>query len=491
MGAELELRTFTQAVDALRHACDARRAAEVAELIALNALCELYRVDEDAALAGCERLIEGGADGTPLIGEFLALEVAGLLRLSPAQAAHRLAEALDLRHRHPRVWDAVLAGRVDPQAALLVARRSTQAELGADAAARVDAKAATALAVMPIGRVLRALSGWIVAADKPLAADRARRAAERRAVWLSPLEDGHRTLVAHLDPRDGADVDTAVGNLAHEWGAWGDERDLQVRRQRPRREALLVVHVARETLEQGDGVVRVEGHGPLLWGQLPQLLIGSRVVVQPVIDPAGIAPGDAYEIPDRMRLAVCQRNPVDVFPYGTRPSRSCQLDHTRPYRHDAPPGSGQTRPDNLGPLSTRAHRAKTHGGWLLLQPAPGEFEHTSPAGYRYTVTRHGTIAHPPPRREGDAPAPEPALRPAELAVPRPAELAAPRPALTAARGDPGRRERSHDGADEAYDAWLLASRRIPAWVARPWEPDHTPADAAFLHDLWLDTLQHT
>ena len=47
--------------------------------------------------------------------------------------------------------------------------------------------------------------------------------------------------------------------------------------------------------------------------------------------------------------------------------------------------------ENLGPLSRKAHRAKTHGRWKLEQPTPGTFHWTSPHGYQYQVTPTGTI----------------------------------------------------------------------------------------------------
>lgn len=96
-----------------------------------------------------------------------------------------------------------------------------------------------------------------------------------------------------------------------------------------------------------------------------------------------------------MRRVLTVRNPVDVFPYGSRPARSCQVDHTTPYVAGVP---GQTRLDNLAPLSSFAHRLKTHGGWKLQQPHPGVFVWRSPLGYEYAVTSEGTVCvrRPPP-----------------------------------------------------------------------------------------------
>ncbi len=57
-------------------------AGEIAEVRAVAGLAAAWRVDEDAACAAGERLVRGGADGTPLVGEFLAAEIAPRLGVS-------------------------------------------------------------------------------------------------------------------------------------------------------------------------------------------------------------------------------------------------------------------------------------------------------------------------------------------------------------------------------------------------------------------------
>ena len=133
---------------------------------------------------------------------------------------------------------------------------------------------------------------------------------------------------------------------------------------------------------------RIEDWGPLLTERLPEFLAGTKVTVRPIIDPADIQPIDCYETPARMRFALNQRNPVDVFPYATLNAASCDADHTTPYTDGRP---GQTHLGNLGPLSRKTHRAKTHGKWKLEQPTPGVFHWTSPHGYQYRVTANGAI----------------------------------------------------------------------------------------------------
>ena len=108
--------------------------------------------------------------------------------------------------------------------------------------------------------------------------------------------------------------------------------------------------------------------------------------VLPVFDPGGVTPVDSYEIPAPMRRAVLLRQPTDVFPFGSTPSRGLDLDHTDPYRHGTGE-HGQTRVDNLGPLTRRPHRAKTHAGWTVKQVIPGCFLWRSPLGLHLPQNR--------------------------------------------------------------------------------------------------------
>lgn len=166
----------------------------------------------------------------------------------------------------------------------------------------------------------------------------------------------------------------------------------------------LLVHLTDKTLIDGEGLCRVEGVGPVTLAQLKRLLGNTRITIRPVVHPDGVGPVDCYEIPAAVRRAVLLRHPFEVWPYGTRPSRGLDLDHTRPYTFDGT--RGQTRLDNLGPLSRKAHRAKTHAGWRLTQPEPGRYVWRSPLGRRYIVTTAGLTldgAHPQGTQPWDDP----------------------------------------------------------------------------------------
>jgi hypothetical protein len=84
-----------------------------------------------------------------------------------------------------------------------------------------------------------------------------------------------------------------------------------------------------------------------------------------------------------------------MFPYGTQPSRRLDLDHTDPYVHGAAGPPGQTRTDNLAPLTRKPHRAKTARAWQLTQYEGGWLEWVSPAGYHYATGPYGTLRQTP------------------------------------------------------------------------------------------------
>ena len=397
----VEPATSKEALDALDHAHRQIIASEVAALVALTRAADLWQVDETAVGEGIERLMQPGHDGTPLVGEFLALEIGPLPGISPQSAIFQIGDALDLRHRHPRLWQAVLAGTVRVWQAKKVCLEC--AHLSAEAALNVDQAMSAAVGVLPWARVMKALAGQVIAADPDLARQRAEARRDSRKVRVSKIEDGHVSFYGLVNPVDGILFDHVLTQIAETLPTAPDTplcRDLDRRRAAAigvlARGALgqdtlpthtLVVHISADNLGIATGVARIEDWGPILTDQLPQFLAHSKVVVRPILDPAAIRPVDAYETPARMRFAVEQRNPVDVFPWGTRKASRCDMDHTIAYVEGRP---GQTSLANLGPLSRKTHRVKTHGRWTLEQPEPGAFHWTSPYGYQYYVTAAGT-----------------------------------------------------------------------------------------------------
>ena len=456
------------AAAALDHATQQIVAGEVGQVVAIAAMCDLHRVDETVLFEGAEEWITGGASGTPRIGEFLAGEVAALLGISVGAAGFRIADVLNLRHRHPRLWDLVVQGEVRFWQATQITQACAQAGLGLEASLWVDDRMATALGFLPWPRVRNLAIEWIIEADPELARQRAERLSANRHVTVEGIRDGHCDMYGRLDAVDGILFDqaldvvadtidptagdkqvrraaavgvlarnvfgqaqlpaptvagedsTATDGIGESAGAVGDAlvvagvdptghvntfcRDDGMGAlgavSAPRSCELIVRVSAKDLADPKTGVAHVEGRGVLFVDRLGDLLASCKVTVRPIIDPDTMPATDSYRIPDDMRLVVEERNPFDVFPYGVRRARACDLDHTIPFDHQNQAGARQTRPENLGPLSRYAHRLKTHGGWQLTQPQPGVFRWESPLGYQYLVTPHGSVRirrpEPPP-----------------------------------------------------------------------------------------------
>jgi len=88
------------------------------------------------------------------------------------------------------------------------------------------------------------------------------------------------------------------------------------------------------------------------------------------------------------------RDAYDQFPWSSIESAHLDLDHTKPWQPGIP---GQTRPDNLAPLSRRAHRVKTLAGWRLEQGPHADLIWHTGAGQVIHVDYTGTHRLPPDR----------------------------------------------------------------------------------------------
>jgi len=155
--------------------------------------------------------------------------------------------------------------------------------------------------------------------------------------------------------------------------------------------AQVYVHVSTDTLRCGSGVARVERLGPAMVTQLSQILGHKRIRLTPVVNIGDAEPAvDAYEVPHSIREKVVLRDRYEPFPWSCREARGLDADHSEPFQPGIP---GQTRPSNLGPLSRRVHRIKTHCGWKLAQISPGVFEWTTGYGQRFIVGPGGTTRY--------------------------------------------------------------------------------------------------
>ncbi|HET7689139.1 MAG TPA: hypothetical protein VFK41_02075, partial [Nocardioidaceae bacterium] len=130
-----------------------------------------------------------GAEGTPEVARFAVEELSVLIEKHVHAGRQVVADALNLRHRHPRLWARVQAYEVEAWVAAQTARRVAAAGLSAVQARWVDEETAGALAELPVGRYFTVLDAKVIEADQALAEARRGEAMQRRFVRKTRLNE--------------------------------------------------------------------------------------------------------------------------------------------------------------------------------------------------------------------------------------------------------------------------------------------------------------
>ncbi|MGA9346692.1 MAG: DUF222 domain-containing protein, partial [Nocardioidaceae bacterium] len=365
-----------------------------------------------------------GGDGTPGVAEFAPAELGVVLATSTAAAERLVGDALDLRHRLPRLWARIVAGEVKPW----IGRKTAEAtrHLSVETVAVVDRRIARYAHSLSWGRIEAIIQACWLECDPDAAIEADEQARASLGVWVKdqPTEPGTGEIFIRAEAPDAIWFDATVDRTADGLGLLGDTRGKDARRAaaigilaRPqaaldlfdqvaeatgqpapqaassprvdsRPDVTLYVHLTDEALVSGQGVARVEQVGPVTVDRVRTWLGHANVVVKPVIDLNDQVPVDAYEIPDRIREAVHLAIPVDCFPYATSTRRTGDIDHTIPFvKPDEGGPPGQTGLGKLGPITRFHHRVKTHGQWQVVQPFTGVFVWRTPHG-RYLLVDH-------------------------------------------------------------------------------------------------------
>ena len=379
------------------------------------------------------------------MAEFCVAELGAVLGITSVSAKKLIGHALELRHRLPRLWAQVHAGRVPAWRARAVAETTIHSShsLTVEAAAFVDAQVAAVAGKIGPAQLDRLVAETIKRYD--LAGVDPAADPEDGYLHVDPRhvtihdQDVHFAgtvrLEAEIDLADGLDLHHALAHGAATLKVLGSEESLDARRakalgdlartqtaldlhdsvvveassaapepadvSRPdlpaAREVVLHAHfdatIAGDTTVFGPTGRLEEGQRLVLLDQLQSWCGDSRtrITIRPVIDLNQPKSAPGYAIPDRIREFVLLRDRTCVFPWCTRPARGCDVDHVTEHDHDAEaedrPQPGPTETDNLATLCRFHHRLKTHSAWRYRMTAPGIFEWTSPHGHRYRRDR--------------------------------------------------------------------------------------------------------
>lgn len=442
----------------LAFARDRKRAADRAEadlLVAAATWAEQHPPESihDAATwstrgADCPLLLAG--EGAPLVAEFCVAEFAAAIGRSTEAGRAKIAHALELKYRLPRHWARVQSGTLEPWRGCRIATATLS--LSREAAAFVDAQlvgVAHKVGLVTLDRLVEAAVARFTPEQAEV--DAARAAEERHVTFFHQQVSlwGTTFVQAELDLADALDLDAAITAEAEALRLAGSTEPLDVRRalaagrvarrhlgldpelaadpdaildatangnvQRPRRatrQVVLYVHLCEAAITGSRGatggleLAQVENHHRTVladqvrtWCQTPD----AQVVVKPVIDLDEHVESVGYQVPDRLREQAVLRNGTCVFPWCTRPARACDCDHVVAHAE-----GGTTCSCNTAPLCRRHHRLKTHSPWTYTVIDPGTYLWSSPHGYQFLRTRHGTtdVSRDRPQALGDPDPPD-------------------------------------------------------------------------------------
>ncbi|MFW6597717.1 DUF222 domain-containing protein [Propionibacteriaceae bacterium Y2011] len=178
---------------------------------------------------GAERAVRLGGDGTPLVAEFAAAELAALVHSSSWAGARLIGDALDLRHRLPRLWSRICETEIEAWQARRIAQATRH--LAKHEAGYVDAAIADQVGRLPWGRLQALVDAAIIEANPERAAlaDLVGKADKKVHVGQSD-DHGLTTVYARVDAAAGIWLDAIIDRLADLLAAQGDESSKDNRR---------------------------------------------------------------------------------------------------------------------------------------------------------------------------------------------------------------------------------------------------------------------
>ncbi len=406
--------TAPSVLDRARAARRTELAAAAELLVAAAEWADLHPVARGGEAAGWgdvdlhgEGRVPLAGPGTPEVAEFAPAELAGHLGISHDAGRQLIGDALELRHRLPRLFDLVLNGTVPAWRARQAASLTTW--LTVEMATQVDKMLACDPQHLTLVRARRVVDEVLLHFDPDRAvADEHAALAARRVTLVHDAGPATTDVHMTLDTVDALHLDDTLSDLATSLRQLGDTDTLDVRRakavgvladpqqaldllagHRPDKQPVgrveLFVHLDAAHLEdptRASGTIERLGAatGDLVrdWLNRPDL---AAVTIRPVLDLHRADAVDRHDPPGWMRTSAVLADATCVFPGCQHDSRGCDLDHIERYAPPADGGPpGQTRLANLAPLCRTHHRLKTHAGWHYARLDDNHYLWTTPAG---------------------------------------------------------------------------------------------------------------
>src|SRR3954447_17864031 len=180
---------------------------------------------------GGERAVRPGGDGTPQVAEFASAELGLVMGIGFIAAGSLIRDALDLQHRHPRLWQALAEGKGRVWKARQVARMVHAAGLSGGQARFVDEATTPYLDTLASAAFTRLVEARIIEAD-PEAAEARRVAAalERFVSTGRSSEFGLTTLIARANAGEVIYFVAMCDRIAQILALEGDPESADVRR---------------------------------------------------------------------------------------------------------------------------------------------------------------------------------------------------------------------------------------------------------------------
>jgi hypothetical protein len=193
---------------------------------------DLHHPDSQApterTLPGAEQGRQLGGEATPQVLEFAAAELGASLQTSIGSARALMADALDLRHRLPELWQHILAGAMPAWKARKVAQATRH--LSRDSAMAVDAAVAGSIIGLPWGRFETLLAAKIIEADPRAAEEQAKIWEAERFVRAGRTQSGLKLLITKANAGDVIWFMATVNRIAEILRLQGDMDAADVRR---------------------------------------------------------------------------------------------------------------------------------------------------------------------------------------------------------------------------------------------------------------------